>query len=147
MATALTKDTLKAIRSDIDAALAAVAQRHNIALKTGHCSFTETNATMRLDIATKDESGAVLTKEAVNFGMYAETYGMDPNWLGQTFTANGDEFRLSGLATTRQKFPVQAVRVRDGKPFKFMVGGVKAAFARASHPDAAFSQTPVPAES
>lgn len=41
--------------------------------------------------------------------------------IGTVFTSRGTEYRVTGYTPSRYKFPVSAVRVRDGAPFKFTV--------------------------
>lgn len=46
----ITKDKLRELRSDIDAALRAVAQKHNLSkLSAGNCTFGDSNFTFKLE--------------------------------------------------------------------------------------------------
>jgi hypothetical protein len=45
--------------------------------------------------------------------------------VGRTFTAQGTEYKVTGLNIGRPRFPVSADRVRDGKAFKFPVDAVR----------------------
>jgi hypothetical protein len=41
--------------------------------------------------------------------------------VGDTFTADGDEYRVTGFKPSRHKYPVIANRLRDGRSYKFAV--------------------------
>lgn len=59
------KPVLKALRADIDAALAAVGARHGIALKAGNASFTGDNATFKLECSLLNSAGVAESKTTV----------------------------------------------------------------------------------
>lgn len=44
--------------------------------------------------------------------------------VGETFTANGDEYRVTGFVPRRYRYPVSANRLRDGRSYKFTVVSV-----------------------
>lgn len=46
-------------------------------------------------------------------------YGLKPEHYGTTFYSNGVMFKITGLTTSRPKYPVDAIRVADSRAFKF----------------------------
>lgn len=46
-------------------------------------------------------------------------YGLKPEHYGMTFYSNRVMFRITGIATSRPKYPIDAIRVADKRPFKF----------------------------
>ena len=59
------KPTLRALRTDIDAALAAVGAKHGISVTAGSASFRDTNATFKLECAMLNSAGVAESKELV----------------------------------------------------------------------------------
>ena len=57
-----------------------------------------------------------------------ERFNVQKDWLGQTFTVRGTEYRVTGLNPRRPKFPVTARRGHDDRGFKFPVNTLKMAF-------------------
>lgn len=53
------------------------------------------------------------------FERWAAMYGATAEDYGREFTWGGETYRVAGLSVNRPKFPFDAVRVRDGKRFKF----------------------------
>ena len=109
------KPTLRALRADLDAALAAVAAKHGIAVRVGNASFMPNTATFKLELATKGDDGAVVTKEAQAFRQLAGSYGLAPTDLGREVTLSGDRFRIIGLRAAAIKRPILLEMVGDEK--------------------------------
>ena len=59
------RPALRALRTDIDAALAAVGAKHGISVTAGHASFRDTNATFKLECALLNSDGKAESKELV----------------------------------------------------------------------------------
>ena len=53
---------LAVIRPKIIAALQELAEEYDISFETGNAKFTPTNATMKIEIATKNEEGVTISK-------------------------------------------------------------------------------------
>lgn len=79
-------------------------------------SFNAGSFTLKLKIRKpEEEEGA----EAKTFAKYAALFGMKPEDFGKTFGFRGAIYKITGLNPRSEKFPVNAIRVSDGKPFKF----------------------------
>ena len=55
----------------------------------------------------------------------SRVYGLNPEWLNKTFTANGEEFRVVGLDTKKPKNCVILIRTADNARRKCGVEFVK----------------------
>lgn len=122
----LDKTAVITLRNEIEAALQAVAFKHKIVIKAGNGQFSGTNATLKLEIAVIDDSGAIVTKEAVAFKQLAVRYGFKPEDLGREFVVRGRKFVLVGIDRNSYKYPVLATS--NGKTMKLMLADVQAAF-------------------
>jgi hypothetical protein len=120
----LDKQFLKELRDDIDAALAPLGAKHGLSLKAGNAAFSETTATFKLQVCLKTSSGEAITQERQNYIAYADTYGLKPEWLDQTFSSESRVFKIVGLLPRRSKNPVLC-RTENGKEYVFSVELVK----------------------
>lgn len=89
--TTITRDILKAIRGDIDAALAAVGEKHGVILKAGNASFSEANFTFKLEGTIK---GGV-SKIEFDYIAYSAVYPNLPP-LHSTIIHAGKSFKVCG---------------------------------------------------
>jgi hypothetical protein len=115
---ALTTDTLKSLRADIDAALKAVAAKHGVTLTTGRCSYADTHATFKLEVATTsgDGSGNTMTKQAADFLTYAPLRNWDASLLFKEIPFQGGTATVIG-AYPRRKMPIVVRSSKDGKNY------------------------------
>ena len=72
-----------------------------------------------LTIAAKNSEGRVVTPAEADYKRFAPHFKLPLDSFNKVFTYRGIAYRISGLTTSRPKYPVNAERVRDGKPFKF----------------------------
>ncbi len=114
----ITRALLKTIKSDAEAVLASVAEKHGVKISFGNGKFSADNATLKLEIASIAANGQVKTKEATDFERYASAFGLKPEDLGTIFTYNGREFKLIGAKPRSTKFPLLAEWTKNGKVFK-----------------------------
>ena len=99
---------LRAVRADMDAAFVAIAKKHDLLIKCGAGRFTETTATLKIDISVADPT-AKSPKEIVarsQWNKHWRLYGLKQEWLGKMFATQGEVYEILGLATTRRKYPV-----------------------------------------
>lgn len=126
----LDRPTIISLRSELSEALAKIGEKHGIAVRLGNCKFTEDNATFKLEVATRANTGEVMSKDAVAFKSHAVLFGVKPEDLGRTFAFNGRNFTLTGLNPRRPKFPFSATCKEDGKSYKLPKAGVVSALGR-----------------
>ena len=107
--TAFDKPTLRALRPEIEALLAPLADR-GVRVRLGNGRFDATTADFRLELvvdrpATPD--GTVReSKEATAFRRLAYAYGFHPDDLGKAFPYEGTTFRLVGCRPAAPKRPI-----------------------------------------
>jgi hypothetical protein len=115
----VTKQMLKESRPEIEAALIEVGNRFGVSFKIGNGKFGEeggVSGSFVLKILGTSEDGK--SGEQVEFEKYCRIYELLPEAFGQTFQANGHEYKIAGLQTTRSKYPILAERA-DGKRHLF----------------------------
>lgn len=121
---AFTRASVRALAAEIESALAPIAERHGIQIKTGSATYLGRNAVIKVECSGIDEHGEAETREALRFVSLAGSFGIAPHVrLRATFAAQGATFTIVGLATRGTRFPVLARR-EDGKTFKFAVASV-----------------------
>jgi hypothetical protein len=112
----VTRDLMKVIRADIDAALVAVAQKHGIAISLGNGSYSPDGLSghFKLKLAAKtnadDGANANQLQARVNWDRHCEMFGLKKDWLNCTFIREGHEYKIIGLLPGRSKFPVLALK-------------------------------------
>lgn len=113
---------LTSLRDDIESALAAVAEKHNIVIRTGSGSYTSTTFDLKLKMSVKLDGVAdeLNSPEAAEFMKWAKVYGFDSDDLGRTFVLHGKPFKLIGLRRKNRSYPIIA-STDDGKTYKLSV--------------------------
>lgn len=115
----ISRASLTALQKDINAAMVAVGAKHGFAINTNGGSIGEESATLRLLVvplaadATPGVS-AFATKAGKDWEQYAESFGLQKDWLGKTFKHRSLMVTVIGIQATRIKYPV-AVRNSNGK--------------------------------
>ncbi len=120
------KNELRALRLAINSALVEVGRSFQVKLEAGSCSFTQHNATFKLEAAVIASNGQVFDQAADDFAQYCGLFGMAPTDLGRTISVHGTVYTITGLASKSHRFPVLATRA-DGKRFKLPQAAVVAA--------------------
>ena len=108
----ITKEMLRAIRVDMDAALVAVASKYNLSsLKAGNCTFSpDVSFAMKV-------SGLVEGWLSADESRYVASLFLGLPPLGFEFSAGGTQYKTFGINTTGSK--VIATKVSDGKKYLF----------------------------
>jgi hypothetical protein len=128
MITNIDRQFLQTVRPELETALADVAARYGVKISLGNCTFSSGAATFKLNIATKTESGDVMTPDAEMFKLSAYQFGLKPENLFAEFTYGGERYKLTGLKP-RSRFPIIAQRLSNGKSFKLPIESVMGKFA------------------
>jgi len=116
------RNTVKNLRSDIDAALATLSKKYGIEISAGNASFTSSNVTYKVQAAVKAASGVVMTKEASDFNLYANRVLADYK-LGQTIELQGKEYVIAGWKARAQQNPV--IVTHGGKSYRVSTAMIK----------------------
>ena len=119
----LDRQTLQIVSIKMDQALAAL-EEIGIHARTGHISYQDQNATVKVEISVMGENGEVVTKEQTDYDLYREMRGLPER--GTQFTSRGTLYTITGFRPRSRKYPVMATRM-DGKTFKFPIDNVKRA--------------------
>jgi hypothetical protein len=121
-----TRDSIRALRPRLQAALDPVAKELGIQIKAGNAAYDPDGgtATVKVEMAVIGPDGTVARPEARVFQQLARLLGLQEDDLGKQFSHGGTKFRITGCAARSQKFPILAARVTDGKVFKFPVEAV-----------------------
>ena len=129
----VTKETCKNVRVDIDKALEKIAKKYKLSspgigtvrFDPNSLRFTVKLAATKIDA----KSGKVVSAEANSYKENCTRFGLKKTWFGRDFIIKGRRFKLTGLKTSRPKFPVEAVEVggRCGG-FKFTPDTIRFAF-------------------
>lgn len=110
----MTKELIREIRDDVNAALAEVARKHGLAIHAGNASFDTNAATFKLVCSTVAEDGKAMTPEASAYQQVAGMFGWVP--LFSTISIGRDEYTVVGYNSRARKQPV--IVERNGKRFK-----------------------------
>lgn len=120
----ITKDLLKALRIDADAALAAVGAKHGVSLRLGNGTFTALNATFKLEVATLGEGGEVIDKSVAYLRQNLTLLGLKEEHLNQVFTLGKQSFTLRGYKNTATLKPFVIRDLDTGKDYVATVGQI-----------------------
>ena len=115
------RTSLRALRVDLDSAMAAIASKYGIQLSAGNISFTSETATIKV-AAGIIKNGAVVTPEAKAFDQYKRLVGLGSLNVGDSITIQGKEYTISGYKPRSKNAVVVA---RGGRSYKVTVDMVK----------------------
>lgn len=112
---------LKAIREDIDSALAEVEQKYGITLKLKGISYDSTTFTSKVEatIGTGLDAYKNEWSSAINTG-YGTLYNLSLDDFGQKLSLDGKEYTLVGIRTKARTKPF-LIMDENGKTFIFGV--------------------------
>ena len=115
------RQTLRALRVDLDAAMATIASKYGIQLNAGNISFTSDTATIKV-AAGIIKNGTVVTPEAKAFDQYKRLVGLGNLNVGGTVNIQGKQYTISGYKPRSKNAVVVA---RGGRSYKVTVDMVK----------------------
>lgn len=136
----ITRETLKALRTDLAEAFLQVSRKHGVAIDLGTIRFSATEASGKLSIVARpqtedagtEESPADSGKEikariALQSSAVARLCDAEPSWLDKTVTLRGADYIVIGLLPSRPKNPMLIRRVSTGKTFIATVADIRRA--------------------
>ena len=115
------RQTLRALRVDLDNAMATIASKYGIQLSAGNISFTSETATIKV-AAGIIKNGTVVTAEAKAFNQYKSLVGLEAFNVGDTIQIQGKEYTIKGY---KPRSMAAVVIERDGRGYKVTVDMVK----------------------
>jgi len=117
-----TRQNLAQIRSEFTEAVKKMEKLHGISFKIGNISFSSERFTTKLECAILNSD--TKSVEESEFKASCRRFGLKPSDFGRKFISSGITYQISGIKTTRHKYPLSAIRIDDGKRYKFSVGSV-----------------------
>ena len=124
----LTPGLCQRIEAEMLEACTAIAARHG--LKAEALGITAMNLRWNFDFGVRVSiprpDGTTIQPERMLFEVMAPEYGLRPEDFGREFSSRGERFRITGIDPRRPRYPVSAVRIPDGKGYKFTAENVAA---------------------
>jgi hypothetical protein len=113
-----TRSDAKAMREEINKALADIAKKYNSDIKVGNIKY---GATIEAKITfAKIKEGMfgdyVNSKEAINFQSMEHKHGIPKDALNQEFEHAGDTFKITGYNPRAHRYPI--TYLKNGKAYK-----------------------------
>ncbi len=116
----MNRTTAKQIGQKIEAALQSIVEELGMQIRARGGSFGATACAIKLEVSELADDGVAKTPERAAFIQQAHLYGLSPEDLDATFTANdGTIYQIVGLSPRKRKYPIVAARASDGKLYKF----------------------------
>ena len=103
---------------------AVIGQREGITLSAGNISFSNNEASIKVKANTIGDNGQVETKEARNWGLYADHNGLGDLKVGDTIDLQGKSFTIAGWNSRARKSPI-SITDANGRGYKCSVEMVK----------------------
>ena len=104
----MTKDGIRRLREDLNAALTEVGLKYGLKISAGNATFDLSSATFKLVCSTVTESGRVITPQASAYSRVSAFYGWLP--LFSTVTINGADHTIIGYNARKRHNPVLVER-------------------------------------
>ena len=116
------RKTLKTFRTDFNKAVEAFAKKNGVVMSIEGIRFSDSEFTGKLKVIIAP-TGNMSAEEAMgrkSLDLEGVFFGLKENDYGRTFKNwDGDTYKLTGVKSSRPKYPVSATNVRTGKSFKF----------------------------
>lgn len=130
--TQMDKDTAKTIAARAQLAMKALEDELGVTIQVKNGTIRGGSLELSMMASVGDEVRYEDTPDGRAYMLYAQRYDLDPKRLGTTFKITDRQgrmtlYRITGLKTSRPKFPVSAERVSDGHRFKFPADVVRRA--------------------
>ena len=97
----LTKEQFVALRSEMETALAAVAEKYNCDVSIGNIRYDDINTDITVSFRSKGTDGK--TADQLNFEKYCGQYGFKPEDYGFTFTDKNKTYTFVGFNPRARK--------------------------------------------
>lgn len=120
----LSKDKVRAIRSQLEPFLDVIGEELNLKLTLCSCTYREV-IMFKLEVAPIDAEGKSRSKMADDFEIHARGYGLKAEDLGRTFTFSGSLHTIEGAKPRSKRYPILCRRKDDGKLYKFPADAIR----------------------
>ena len=112
------------ISTEVIAALKEVGDKFGITFSTKGGEIGGTGGMIKLGVDIKDTAGAA-SRAKTMWDAYAPRLGLDKDDFGAIFVTAQGSYKITGVNPSAPKYPIEAQRVGDRKPYKFPVWTVK----------------------
>lgn len=129
--TTITPALLRALRADIDAALAAVGAKHCLTFTTGSASYNRNGLTGSFKLELAVTGGA--SREEADFREHAALFHLAPDDLHRRCTVQGQEVEVIGAEPGRSRTPILVLVHTGPKRGKKMLYTAEAIAAALGH--------------
>jgi hypothetical protein len=106
------------LQRDLEAAFAAVAQKHNIDIHIGSGTYNAAQLSVKLVMRTKNVD---IANNANNFGL--RRLGLPENAIGRSFLYKNVLHTVKGINLKKRKYPVETTKP-DGQIVNFTAGTI-----------------------
>ena len=102
---AITKNTCRNLRTDLNAALESIREKYGLTIEVGNMTYTSSDVNVKISaFLPSSEAG---TKEAKAFLDKCFMYNLKKDDLGKEFVSDtGERHKIVGLAPSRKKYPI-----------------------------------------
>ncbi|MGY8867524.1 MAG: hypothetical protein ACKVJK_18135, partial [Methylophagaceae bacterium] len=100
------RQSLRALRVDLDSAMATIASKYGIELSAGNISFTSETATIKVAAGIIGSNGRAATPEAKAFDQYKRLVGLSNLNVGDSVNVQGKQYTITGYKPRSKKSPV-----------------------------------------
>ena len=118
------RQSLRALRVDLDSAMASIASKYGIELSAGNISFTSETATIKVAAGIIGSNGRAVTKEAKAFDQYKRLVGLSDLNVGDSVNVQGKQYTITGYKPRSKKSPV-CIENAKGQGYKVSVEMIK----------------------
>ena len=108
------KSKLELMRKDINAALESIAKKYDVQLSVGSGTYSSTNATFKLEVATIADDGVVITKDVAALKSLGKYLGLTDTQLAHKFIVGGKMFKIFGYISRTNKFTIGEINGNKG---------------------------------
>lgn len=115
---AFNQESVKNLREELTAHLAAFGDEHGISFSIGNIKFTKEMVTTGLSVTINASDGSTVNPEEVSFKRNAYRHGFKAEHLGAKFSDKGKVFKITGW-NRGGKYNLRAMEVSTGKRYKF----------------------------
>lgn len=118
------RQSLRALRVDLDSAMASIASKYGIELSAGNISFTSETATIKVAAGIIGSNGRAATPEAKAFDQYKRLVGLGDLNVGDSVNVQGKQYTITGYKPRSKKSPV-CIENAKGQGYKVSVEMIK----------------------
>lgn len=108
------RTSAKNLSREIESALLAVAQKHNITIKSGSGSYNASSFSLKVVCRSNNTDIANDTMAPILRRM-----GLPTNAIGRTFEYKGDAYTIMTINTRKRRYPVETRKASTGSILNF----------------------------